>query len=233
MTVYFIGAGIGEIDYLTIKAYKILSRAEVLIYDNLVDEKLLELVPDNCLNFDVGKRGGKASTSQDYINQLLVYYSLQKKVVVRLKSGDPGIFGRLNPEIDTLITANCDFELIPGISSALAAPLLAGISLTDKIDSKCFTVLTGNDPDNLDWQTLAKIDTLVILMGGRTLPKIVQKLQENGRSPNFPIAIIRNSGRKNQQIWIGNLANIVTKTFNISLSPCIIIIGKVVDQRIN
>lgn len=230
MTVYFIGAGIGEIDYLTIKAYKILSRAEVLIYDNLVDEKLLELVPDNCLKFDVGKRGGKASTSQDYINQLLIYYSLQKKVVVRLKSGDPGIFGRLNSEIEVLTAANCDFELIPGISSALAAPLLAGIFLTDKFDSKCFTVLTGNDPDSLDWETLAKIDTLVILMGGRTLPRIVQKLQENGRSPSFPIAIIRNSGRKNQQIWVGNLGNIVAQTVDISLSPCIIIIGKVVKN---
>jgi uroporphyrin-III C-methyltransferase len=231
MTVYFVGAGIGRIDYLTIKAYKILAQAEVLIYDALVDEKLLELVSDNCLKFDVGKRGGKASTSQSFINELLVYYGLQKKTVIRLKSGDPGIFGRLNPEIDALTAANCDFELIPGISSALAAPLLAGIFLTDTIDSKCFTVLTGNDPNSLDWKTLAKIDTLVILMGGRTLPRIVQKLQENGRSPFFPIAIIRNSGRKNQQIWVGNLANIVEKTIDISLSPCVIIVGKVVNNQ--
>jgi uroporphyrinogen III methyltransferase/synthase len=231
MTVYLIGAGIGQIDYLTLKAKEILSQAEVLIYDALVEPKLLNLVPDNCLKIDVGKRGGKASTSQSSIDQLLVSYAQQAKTVVRLKSGDPGIFGRLNSEIEALTTAKCDFELIPGISSALAAPLLAGISLTDKIDSNCFAVLTGNDPDRLDWQTLAKIDTLVILMGGRTLPIIVQKLGENGKNPTLPVAIIRNCGRINQQIWWGTLANIVEKTLNISLSPAIIIIGKVVEKR--
>lgn len=231
MTVYLVGAGIGEIDYLTIKAKRIISQAEVLIYDDLVAQQILNLVPQNCLKINVGKRGGKLSTSQDSINQLLVYYGQKAQIVVRLKSGDPGIFGRLNEEIGALTTAECDFELIPGISSALAAPLLAGISLTDKIDSKYFAVVTGNDPNTLDWQTLAKIDTLVILMGAKTLPIIVQKILENGASFKLPIAIIRNCGHKNQQIWIGILANIVEKTANISLSPAIIIIGKVVEKQ--
>lgn len=225
------GAGIGEIGYLTVKAKEILTRAEVLIYDALVEKELLDLVPDNCLKIDVGKRGGKKSTSQDSINQLLVYYHQKANTVVRLKSGDPGIFGRLNPEIEALTDNDCDFELVSGISSALAAPLLAGISLTDKIDGKCFAVITGNAPDNLDWQALAKIDTLVILMAGRTLAAIVQKLQENGLKSTIPIAIVKNCGRKNQQIWIGILADIVEKTVNISLSPAVIIIGKVVGKR--
>jgi uroporphyrinogen III methyltransferase/synthase len=230
--VYLMGAGISDLDYLTVKATKILSQAEVLIYDALVDLSLLNLVPDNCLKIDIGKRGGKVSTSQNYINQLLVYYCQQGLIVARLKSGDPLIFGRINPEIEALTAANCNFELIPGISSALAAPLLAGIPLTDKIDSRCVAILTAHEPNTLDWQTLAKIDTLVILMGGRTLSVIVQRLQENGRSPNFPIAIIRNAGRKNQQIWRGILTDIVAKTAHLSLSPAIIVIGQVVNKQI-
>ncbi len=229
--VYLIGAGPGDISYLTSKAKEILSTTEILIYDALVEPELLELVPSECLKIDVGKRGGGQNTPQSTINQTLTYYCLQGKQVARLKSGNPLIFGRITPEIEALNAAQCDFEIIPGISSVVAAPLLAGIPLTDKVDSHCFAVLTGHDPNILDWQALARIDTLVILMAGKTLPLIVEKLQENGRSPSFPIAIIRNCGRKNQQIWFGTLANIVEQTFNISLSPAIIIIGKVVEKR--
>jgi uroporphyrinogen III methyltransferase/synthase len=229
--VYLIGAGPGDISYLTLKAKEILSQTEILIYDALVEPQLLALVPAECLKIDVGKRGERKNTPQSKINQLLTSYCLQGKQVARLKSGDPLVFGRLSPEIEALKAAKCDFELIPGISSALAAPLLAGIPLTDKIDSSCFAVLTGHNPELLDWQALARIDTLVILMGGKTLPLIVQKLQENGRSPSWPMAIIRNCGRENQRIWLGTLADIVEKTVNISLSPAIIIVGKVIEKR--
>lgn len=232
MTVYLVGAGIGNIDYLTIKAHKIISTAEILIYDALIDTELLTLVPTNCLKINVGKRAGKKSTPQNSINEILIDYGQKYQTVVRLKGGDPGVFGRLNPEMEALTAANCDFELIPGISSALAAPLLAGISLTDKIDSKCFTVVTGNDPNTLNWEALAKIDTLIILMGSRNLAQIVEKLQENGRSPSFPIMIVRNCGHHNQQIWVGNLANIVEKTLNLSLSPCVIMVGKIVRKNL-
>lgn len=232
MTVYLVGAGIGNIDYLTIKAHKIISTAEILIYDALIDTELLTLVPTNCLKINVGKRAGKKSTPQNSINEILIDYGQKYQTVVRLKGGDPGVFGRLNPEMEALTAANCDFELIPGISSALAAPLLAGISLTDKIDSKCFTVVTGNDPNTLNWEALAKIDTLIILMGSRNLTQIVKKLQQNGRSPSFPIMIVRNCGHHNQQIWVGNLANIVEKTLNLSLSPCVIMVGKIVRKNL-
>ena len=134
--------------------------------------------------------------------------------------------------MNCLQSIDLNYELIPGISSALAAPLLAGIMLTEKNDSRCVTILTGHNPDILDWATLSQIDTLVILMGGRNLPLIVQKLQEYGRSVDFPIAIVKNGGRINQQVWKDTLGNIVETTANISLSPCIIIIGKVVEELI-
>jgi uroporphyrinogen III methyltransferase / synthase len=229
--VYLVGAGLGSVDYLTGKAQRLLSQAEVVIYDALIDSQLLQLVSDDCLKIDVGKRGGLPSTSQAQIDRLLVYYCLQGKQVVRLKSGDPLIFGRANSEIEALQAAGCDFALIPGISSALGAPLLAGIPLTDKDLSRCFVTLTAHEPDLLNWEALAKIDTLVILMGARSLPEIIRRLQENGRSPDEPIAIIREGGRPQQQVWTGTLTDIVEQTANISLSPAVIVIGEVVKLR--
>ncbi|MEM8831412.1 MAG: uroporphyrinogen-III C-methyltransferase [Cyanobacteria bacterium P01_G01_bin.19] len=227
--VYLVGAGIGDEEYLTVRGKRLLNIAEVLIYDALVDERLLKLTSETCLQLCVGKRGGKASTPQAEINRLLIAYCLQGKQVVRLKSGDPFIFGRANEEIDALRQEGCDFELVPGISSALAAPLLAGIPLTDKNLSRCFTVLSGHQPELLDWSALAKIDTLVVLMGGRSLATIVEKLVEYKRSPDEPIAIIRNCGRKEQEIFWGSLTDMVEKTLGRSLSPAIIIIGRVVQ----
>jgi len=227
--VYLVGAGPGSLTYLTLRGQQLLARAQVLIYDALVDFQLLNLVPSDCLKLNVGKRGGKKSTSQTKINQLLVTYCLQGKQVVRLKSGDPLIFGRARAEIEALQAAGCSFELVPGISSALAAPLLAGIPLTDKDWSSCFAVLSGHQPENIDWEALARIDTLVILMGGHTLEEIIRRLLQQGRSPDEPVAIIRHCGRLEQQVYWGTLADIVEKTQSISLSPAVIVIGKVVE----
>jgi uroporphyrinogen III methyltransferase / synthase len=232
--VYLVGAGIGNVAYLTVKAWQLLSTAEVLIYDALVGDELLNLVPKTCLKLDVGKRGGKVSTSQDRINQLLVAYCTQGKQVVRLKSGDPLIFGRAMEEIQALVAANCNFELVPGISSALAAPLLAGIPLTDKHLSNCFAVLTGHQPDSLNWQALAGIDTLVILMGTRSLTAIIDRLITAGRKSDEAIAIIHDCSQSGEKIFVGTLTDIVKKTERIDLSPAVIIIGKVVkSDRIN
>lgn len=226
--VYLVGSGTGNRDYLTVKVQKLLQNAEILIYDALADPELLDLAPENCLKINVGKRGGQASTPQAKINQLLVAYCLQGKQVVRLKSGDPLIFGRATPEIEALQEANCEFELVPGISSALAAPLFAGIPLTDKNLSSCFVVVSGHQPEQLDWEALARIDTIVILMGSRTLGTIANRLQAHGRSPQEPIAIISHCSRSQQQIFWGTLTDIVDRTRGISLSPAVIVIGKVV-----
>lgn len=229
--VYLVGAGPGDVAYLTVKAYRLLASAQVLVYDALVDTELLNCVPPDCLKLDVGKRGGKPSTSQAEINNLLVKYCLEGKQVVRLKSGDPFIFGRCISEIEALKAAGCDFEVIPGISSALAAPLLAGIPLTDPVLSRCFAVLTAHEPDVLDWEALSRLETLVILMGGKNLAEIVHQLLKYGESHSKPIAIIRWAGTPNQEVWTGELGNILEKTGGLSLSPAVIVIGEVVGLR--
>ena len=229
--VYLVGAGPGDCNLMTVRSQKLLSQAEVLIYDALIDIPQLELIPATCRKLEVGKRGGKPSAQQQEINRLLVEHCKSGKQVVRLKSGDPFIFGRSSAEIQALITAGCEFEVIPGISSAFAAPLLAGIPLTDPVMSRCFAVMSAHEPDALEWEALVRIETLVILMGGRNLSEIIRKLHHHGRSPETPIAIIRDCGRPEQQIWLGTLSDIVQQTAGESLSPCVIVIGEVVRLR--
>jgi uroporphyrinogen III methyltransferase/synthase len=229
--VYLVGAGPGDVAYLTVKAYNLLTAAQVLVYDALVDAQLLQCVPPDCLKLDVGKRGGKPSTTQAEINKLLVKHCQQGKQVIRLKSGDPLIFGRCTSEIQALKASGCDFELVPGISSALAAPLLAGIPLTDPVLSRTFAVLTAHEPEVLDWEALSRLETLVILMGGQHLPEIVNQLVRHGRSHLTPIAIIRWAGTPRQQIWTAQLGNILEQTTELSISPAVIVIGEVVGLR--
>ena len=216
---------------MTVRSQQLLAQAEVLIYDALVDLPQLELLPKDCLKLEVGKRGGKPSIQQQEINRLLVEYCQLGKQVVRLKSGDPFIFGRSTSEIQALKEAGCEFEIVAGISSALAAPLLAGIPLTDPVMSRCFAVMSAHAPDELDWEALVQIETLVILMGGSNLREIIHQLQRHGRSHQTPTAIIRDCGRPEQQVWIGTIANIVQHTSGQSLSPRVIIIGEVVRLR--
>ncbi|MGB3492328.1 MAG: uroporphyrinogen-III C-methyltransferase [Elainellaceae cyanobacterium] len=229
--VYLVGSGIGNADYLTCRAYQTLQHADVVIYDALTDSALLELLPDHCERLDVGKRGGQPSTPQAEINRLLVHHAQQEKKVVRLKSGDPFIFGRCTSEIEALRAANCSYEVIPGLSSALAAPLLTGIPLTDPVLSQGFVVISAHTPETLNWEALAQIDTLVILMGTRHLESITASLMDQGRSPQTPIAVIRWAGHPQQQLWIATLESIVQKTARQTLSPAVIVVGAVVGLR--
>lgn len=229
--VYLVGSGPGTLDYLTVRGYQLLTRAEVLVYDALAEGDLLQAVPTSCIQVNVGKRGGQPSTPQTEIDRLLVDYCQQGKQVVRLKSGDPFIFGRCTSEMQALIAAGCSFEVVPGISSAIAAPLFANIPLTDPVLSRCFTVATAHDPDALNWELLAEVETLVLLMGTQHLSEIVSQLQRHGRSPKTPIAIIRWAGRPQQQVWSGTLADIVETTQGETLSPAVITIGEVVNLR--
>lgn len=225
--VYLVGAGPGEIAYLTLQAHHLLTQAEVVIYDALVDPKLLELTPASCLHLNVGKRGNLPSTSQAEINRLLVEHCQTGKRVVRLKNGDPFIFGRSNAEIAALSTAGCDFEVVPGLSSALAVPLLAGIPLTEPMSSRYFAVLSAHDPTVLNWQALSQIDTLVILMGGKYFAEVIHQLRSQGRSPQTPVAVIRWGGRPDQQVWRGSLDDILEQTAGESLSPAVVVVGEV------
>ncbi|MGL5082136.1 MAG: uroporphyrinogen-III C-methyltransferase [Microcoleaceae cyanobacterium] len=231
--VYIVGGGPGNAAYLTVQAHHLLTQAEVLIYDALVDESVIDLTPANCLRLNVGKRGGQPSSTQAEINQLLVQYCQQGQRVVRLKGGDPFVFGRTTTEIQALIQAHCEFEVVPGLSSALAAPLLANIPLTDPVMSRCFAVITAHEPEALDWEDLARLETLVILMGGRNFVEILHQLQRHGRSPQTPIAVIQNAGCLKQQVWVSTLRDLIKETAitSLSLSPCVIVVGEVVGLR--
>ena len=230
-TVFIVGAGPGDLDYLTLRGRDLLSQADCLVHDALVNPELLQLIPSTCEVFDVGKRGGKPSPPQTEIDRLLVDLCHQGKQVVRLKSGDPFIFGRTASELQALKQANCPFEVVPGISSALAAPLLAGIPLTDPVWSHGFGVVTAHDPDLLDWPSLARLHTLVVLMGSRHLDEVIHRLRQNGCRSDMPVAIIRWAGQPQQQIWEGTLLNIRQITRGETLSPCVMVFGEVVKLR--
>ncbi len=227
--VFIVGGGIGGIEYLTTRAHEVMTQAQVLIYDALADLKLLELVPKTCKLIYVGKRGGQPAITQREINQILVSECQTDQQVIRLKSGDPMIFGRTVSEVTALHAANCEFEIIAGISSAIAAPMLAGIPVTDADLSPCFTVLTGHDLEILPWQGLGAMPTLVILMGTANLSQLLAKLSLY-KSSETAIAIIQWAGRTNQQIWTGTLGDIELKLPS-QLSPAVIVVGDVVKYH--
>jgi len=229
--VYLVGAGTGQVAHLTLQAHDLLRQAEVLVYDALVGDALLALAPDSCEQIQVGKRGGEPSTPQAEINQLLVRQAQQGKQVIRLKSGDPFIFGRTAAEIQALTEAGCAFEVVPGLSSALTAPLLVGIPLTDPVLSRCFAVATAHEPDALDWELLSQLETLVLLMGAKQLPEMIEQLLRHGRSLETPIAVIRWAGQPEQQVWTGTLGSILRQTEHQMLSPAVIVVGEVVRLR--
>lgn len=228
---YLVGAGPGRSDYITLRGWRLLQQADAILYDALIDPTLLADVAADCDCICVGKRGGQPSLSQANIDALLVQTCQQGKQVVRLKSGDPFIFGRTTSEIQALKRAGIPFEVVPGISSALAAPLLAGIPLTDPVMSRCFAVLSAHAPEELDWDSLAALETLVILMGTRHLDWMVQALLERGRSPATPIAILQWVSHPAEQIWAGTLQTITQLTARQSLAPAVIVVGDVVNLR--
>jgi len=229
--VFLVGAGPGDADYLTLRGRDVIASADVLVYDALADDRLLSIAPAHCQLLDVGKRGGVPSPSQTAIDAKLVDLCQADQQVVRLKSGDPFMFGRSASEIQALNAARCEYEVIPGISSVLAAPLLAGIPLTDPVLSRGFAVFSAHDPDTLDWESLARLETLVFLMGGRNLARLCDRLIQEGRAARTPIAIVRWAGRKTQRVWTGTLEDITAQVAGEILSPSVIIVGEVVSLR--
>ncbi len=226
--VYLVGVGLGAKQYLTLQAQAVLARADVAIYDALVDPEILSLLPAGCDRLFVGKRGGRPSTPQTEINRLLVERAIRGQQVVRLKNGDPFVFGRAREEMAALTAAGIPIEVVPGLSSALTAPLLAGIPLTDKYLGHSFAVCTGHQIDCLPWQALAEIDTLAILMGARNLPQLLDKLQQAGKPAATPVAVVRAAGTPVQQVWQGTLATILNAVADAPLSPAVIIVGETV-----
>lgn len=230
---YIAGAGPGDPELLTLKAARALQEADVVLYDSLVNPDILKHTRLGTKRIFVGKRAGKPSISQHDINKQLTEHVLAGKTVVRLKGGDPFIFGRGGEEALALVASGLPFEVIPGISSALAVPAYSGIPLTHRNLATSFTVISGHlDPESnpYDWKMLANSSTLVILMGLRKINAITRYLQEAGKPADTPAAIIQNGTTDRQKIVTGELATIAEHAAEIT-SPAIIIIGEVVAQH--
>src|SRR5216117_3334874 len=195
--VYLVGAGPGDQKLLTLRGKECLEQADVVLYDYLANPVLLDHVPAHAERIYVGRRGRGRYQDQDEVNRLIIEKAREGKVVVRLKGGDPFVFGRGGEEAEALRTAGLPFEVVPGVTSAVAVPAYAGIPVTHRGLASTFAVITGHeDPEkpesSIDWAKLATaVDTLVFLMGTKTLPEIVEKLVANGRPPETPVAVIR------------------------------------------
>lgn len=229
--VYLLGAGPGDPNLLTLQGIQVLQTADVLVYDALIHTHILNFLPVGCERIQMGKRGRRPSVQQSQINQILIAECQKGKTVVRLKSGDPFVFGRCRAELQALHDANCRVCVLPGLSTAIAGPTLAGIPLTDPVLSPCFAVVSAHQPDQLDWQILAQLNTLVILMGTQTLDEILAQLQNHGKADDTPVAILQWVSQPDYREWRGTLATIATQTAGESLSPAIIVVGEVVSLR--
>jgi uroporphyrinogen III methyltransferase/synthase len=235
-TVYLVGAGPGDPGLLTVRGLELLRQADVVVYDRLVNPALLDEAPPDALRIFAGKLTGIHPLPQAEINALLIAHARRGRRVVRLKGGDPFIFGRGGEEAEALAEAGIPFEVVPGVSSAVAVPAYAGIPLTHRGLSSSFAVITGHedackDGPGVDWERLATaVDTLVVLMGARTLPRIVGKLLSHGRSPETPVALIRWGTTEAQETITGTLADIVDKAAGLR-PPVVAVIGDVVKLR--
>ncbi len=193
--VYLVGAGPGDPRLLTVRGLELLRSAQVIVYDQLVNPALLDEAAPTAIKIFVGKRAGRHCIAQEEINGVLISYARAGHEVVRLKGGDPFVFGRGGEEAEALSEARISFEIVPGVSSAVAVPAYAGIPVTHRKFASSFAVVTGHEArkpnSSLDWAKLATaVDTLVILMGLSNLPIIVEKLIAYGRSPQTPVALI-------------------------------------------
>jgi uroporphyrinogen III methyltransferase/synthase len=235
--VYIIGAGPGDAGLITLKAVECLRLADVVIYDNLVNEELLKYAPQSARFIYAGKKGGDHTLSQDKINYLLAKETLDGNTVVRLKGGDPFIFGRGGEEAEVLVAQGVPFEVVPGVTSAIAVPAYAGIPLTHRGLTSTVAFVTGHedttkDKSDIDWQALSGIGTLVFLMGVKNLGQITEALIAHGKSPDTPAALIRRGTTPQQEVIAGTLGTIVELAQARKFSPpAILVVGKVVDLR--
>jgi uroporphyrin-III C-methyltransferase len=239
-TVYLVGAGPGDPDLLTVRARRLVETADVVLHDALTRETLVERLPSSAEVVDVGKRA-EYKTPQSEINRLLTNHATAGDAVVRLKGGDPFVFGRGGEEAQHLAEHGVPFEIVPGVSSVIAAPGLSGIPLTHRDISSRFTVITGHEtPDkeesSLDWSALAREvetgGTLVVLMGVRTLDRNVSALRAHGVDADVPIALVQKAAWEDQRVVSGTLGTIVDELRASPVSPpATAIIGDVVAVR--
>jgi len=236
--VYLVGAGPGDPDLITVKGAQLLAGCDVVLYDYLAPPEILDLVNPAAEKIYVGKEGGEHTLPQEKINSLLVEYAKRGKKIVRLKGGDPFIFGRGGEEAEALAEAGVLFEFVPGVSSAVAAPAYAGIPLTHRRFISSVTIITGHeDPTKpfgaINWEQVASGDsTLVILMGMRNLRDNMRRLISAGLDPATPVAIVRWGTRPNQQTLTATVATAADEAERVKFkAPAVIVVGRVVEFR--
>jgi uroporphyrin-III C-methyltransferase len=233
--VFLVGAGPGDPKLLTVKAVELLKEADVVIYDRLVGEQILNLAPAKAEKIYVGKRTGKHEVPQDKITELIIEKAQEAGKIVRLKGGDPFIFGRGGEEAEALVEKGIEFEVVPGISSSVAAPMYAGIPLTHRDYAASVAIITGHRAGDaekvIEWAKIAGVvDTMVILMGVESLDSITNKLLEGGVSPSKPVAIVESGTYPQQKTLISTLGNIVEEAQKKQIKPpAVIVLGEVVN----
>jgi uroporphyrinogen III methyltransferase/synthase len=236
--VYLVGAGPGDIGLLTVKGLRCLQKAEVVVYDFHLNAQILNYINHDAEFIYAGKRGGRHTMTQDEINDILVLKAKEGKIICRLKGGDPFVFGRGGEEAEVLSKEGIEFEVVPGVSSSIAAPAYSGIPLTHRLYSSSFAVIPGYEDitkkeSAIEWAKLATgAGTLVFLMAVKNVDLITQKLIENGRSPDTPVAVIRWGTRPDQRTVVGKLKDIggIVKERDIK-PPAVMVVGDVVRLR--
>jgi uroporphyrin-III C-methyltransferase len=234
--VYLVGSGPGRAGLLTLRAREVIDLAEVILYDQLPGEEILTSLPEHAEKIDCGKYGSDHTLEQEEIESLMIRKAREGKTVVRLKGGDPFLFGRGGEELEVLRDEGIDVELVPGITSALAVPGAVGIPLTHRKYASSVTILTGHeDPTKgesaIDWAMLAQqTGTIVILMGVKNLPRIAGTLIREGKDPETPVAVIERGLRKDQRVTTGSLERIgALAGERMVRPPAVIVIGGVVN----
>lgn len=234
--VWLVGAGPGDISLITVKGMECIKHADVLVYDRLVNPELLAFAPKHCVQLDVGKESDHHPIPQHQINQILADHAKAGKKVVRLKSGDPYVFGRGGEEAQLLVEQKVPFEVVPGVTSAIGGLTYAGIPVTHRDYASSFHVVTGHlradkEKDPINWQALAQLQgTIVVLMGVTNLLNITQQLIQYGKSDDTPVGIIMWASRDNQRVVTGTLGTIVQIAEQQQVKPpALIVIGEVVS----
>jgi uroporphyrin-III C-methyltransferase len=238
-TVYLVGAGPGDPDLLTVKAQRLLSQCDALVYDSLVPRALLDLVPPTCERHFVGKRRGHHSVPQPSTNAVLVELASRQRCIVRLKGGDPFLFGRGGEEAAHLARHGIPVEVVPGVTAGIAAPAYAGIPVTHRRAGSSVTFVTGHEEIDkarpaVDWRGLARSsDGLVIYMGLHNLRHIAEELLAGGLGPDTPAAIVQQGTVEGQRLLLSPLAQLADRAeAEAFASPSIVVVGEVVAQRV-
>lgn len=231
--VYIVGAGPGDPGFLTRRALEVLQEAEVIIYDRLVGEGIMALFPPDAECIDVGKEPGSHPVPQRAIEELLREKAREGKRVVRLKGGDPYVFGRGGEEALFLLQEGVEVEVVPGVSSALAVPALAGIPLTHRGMSASFMVVSGHDLEKLNWEVLVRFSgTLVVLMGARNLGMFIEELRKRGKPAHLPVALIMEGATAKQRVLLGTLGDIADRAEQSGFrNPLVLVLGEAVFLR--